>query len=118
MYLIAGDGTLMDGFQGPYCWDSGDGAALCVDPIPPQFDETTTIAAGEAIRLQLDTPLPTTVSLDLRIDTFGDSAAEATIDVNPTIEWTPAAAPGQYVLVVSGTWPQGDVSYWFSVVLE
>ncbi len=117
IYLQQGD-TLYDGFQGPYCWDSGSGAALCVDPIPPQFDETPTLAAGDGINLLLDTPLPDSVTLSLSNELFGDAVASESVPVAEDITWIPQVEPGQYILAVSASWKQGDVTYWYSISIE
>ena len=115
---LVADDTLIDGFQGPYCWAPAAGPALCVDPIPPEFDTTTSLPASEPIRLQLDKPLPDSVRLSLSEELFGEPVTSETVSAAETLEWSPQVAPGPYILRVEASWTQGDVAYWFSISLD
>ena len=111
-------GSVVEGFPGGYCWESGAGPALCVDPILPEFEGEPALQAGESIRLQLDKPLPDDMTLTLRRDGFfGDNVVSESVPVEESVEWRPAVEPGEYILIVSGSWKQGDASYMFKVGL-
>lgn len=114
------DGTPQEGYQGSYCWtDPGAGAGLCVDKIPPEFDSAVSLPAGDPIRLQLDAPLPDSVTLSLSSGVFGNPLVMETLPGAETLEWPAQVEPGQYVLGVFATWEQqGDVVYLFSITLE
>lgn len=117
VYLIQ-EGELMDGFQSSYCWDDGAGPALCVDSIEPYFDETIRIPANASIDLQLDSPLPDSLTLSLSREVFGDTLLSESVPVAELVSWSPAVDAGEYILTVGAKWPQGDVAYWFSILLE
>jgi len=117
VYLVA-DGALVDGFQSSYCWDGGISGTLCVDTIEPYFDNSTPLDATAPIRLQLDTPLPDEVILSISKEVFGENILSESMSPSDFIEWSPAVAPGEYILDVHASWKQGDVSYWFSISLE
>ena len=115
---LVADDALIDGYQGPYCWERAAGPAICVDPRPPQFDSATSLPASEPIRLQLDKPLPDSVTLSLSEEVFGEPLISETVAPAETVEWAAQVEPGQYILRVGATWKQGDVFYWFSIALE
>ena len=117
VYLVA-DGALVDGFQSSYCWDGGISGTLCVDTIEPYFDSSTPLDATAPIRLQLDSPLPEGVTLSISKEVFGETILAESMSPSDFIEWSPAVAPGAYILDVHTSWNQGDVTYWFSVSLE
>jgi len=117
VYLVAGD-DLVDGFQSSYCWDQGVGAAICVDTIEPYFDETTSLSHTAPIRFQLDSPLPDQVTVSISEELFGDTIFSESLTPSDFLDWSPAVGPGTYIIDVHTSWKQGDVSYWFSVVLE
>ena len=117
IYLVS-NGELADGFQGPYCWDKGAGGALCVDPIQPYFDETIRFPASGPIQFLLDEPLPDEVTLSLSRELFGDNVISEKVSVTENMDWYPDVDAGEYILTVGAKWPQGDVVYWFSIVLE
>ena len=112
------DSGLVDGFQSSYCWDNGVRGALCVDTIEPYFDETTRLSTGGLIRFLLDAPLPDEVTLSLSKDVFGETIISETVPVTENLDWSPAVDAGEYILTVNARWPQGDVAYWFSILLE
>ena len=117
VYLVTGSG-LVDGFQSSYCWDNGIRGTLCVDTIEPYFDGTTRLSTGVLIRFLLDTPLPDEVTLSLSQELFGDIVISETVPVTENIDWSPAVDAGEYILTVNARWPQGNVAYWFSILLE
>ena len=117
IYLVA-NGELVDGFQSSYCWDQGIGAAICVDTVEPYFESSTPLDAGAPIQFQLDSPLPDMVTLSISTEVFGDTIFSETMPVSEIIKWSPAVAPGEYIINVHANWKQGDVTYWFSVSLE
>lgn len=117
VYLLA-DGDLMDGFQSSYCWDQGIGAAICVDTVEPYFDETTHLPNSAPIRFQLDIPLPDEVTISISEELFGETIFSESISPAEMIDWSPAIPPGEYIIDVHVSWKQGDVAYWFSVLLE
>ena len=117
VYLVSQDG-LVDGFQSSYCWESGMGEGICKDTVAPYFENSTPLDANAPIRFQLDTPLPETVTLSISKEVFGESTFSETMPASEFIDWSPAASPGEYIVVVHATWKQGVVSYWFSVFLE
>ena len=117
VYLVK-DGDLIDGFQSSYCWDNGVRGTLCVDTVEPYFDETTRLSTGGLIRFLLDSPLPDEVTLSLSRELFGDTIISDTVPVTENIDWSPAVDSGEYILTVHARWPQGDVAYWFSIILE
>ncbi len=117
VYLVA-DGDLVDGFQSSYCWDQGVGAMICVDTIEPYFDETTHLPANAPIRFQLDTPLPNEVKISISEELFGETILSESLSPAEIIDWSPAVPPGEYIVDVHVSWKQGDVAYWFSVLLE
>ena len=108
----------MDGFQSSYCWDGGVGGTLCVDTIEPYFDEITHLPASAPIRFQFDTPLPDEVSISISEELFGETILSESMPPSDFIDWSPAVAPGDYIVDVHVSWKQGDVTYWFSIVLE
>lgn len=109
------NGESVSGYQGAYCWDGGLSGTLCVDPFPPAFEGQVPLEPGTTIRLELDRPLPDSLTVSLTPELFGDSAAEAELDAGAEVEWTPVVPPGNYVLNVNASWKQGDVTYWFYV---
>lgn len=117
VYLVSG-GDLVDGFQSSYCWDGGIGGALCVDTIEPYFDETTQLPANTPIRFQFDMPLPDEVTISISEELFGETILSESMSPSEFIDWSPAVAPGEYILDVHASWKQGDVSYWFSIDLK
>ena len=117
VYLVT-DSGLVDGFQSSYCWDNGIRGTLCVDTIEPYFDETTRLSTGGLIRFLFDTPLPDEVTLSLSQELFGDIVISETVPVTENMDWSPAVDAGEYILTVNARWPQGDVAYWFSILLE
>jgi len=117
VYLVSNN-NLVDGFQSSYCWDGGIGGTLCVDTIEPYFDETTHLPANAPIRFQFDTPLPDEVTISISEELFGETLFSENITPSEFINWSPAVAPGEYILDVHTSWKQGDVSYWFSINLE
>jgi len=117
VYLVTDDG-LADGFQSSYCWDNGVRGTLCVDTIEPYFDETIRLSTNGLIRFLLDEPLPDEVTLSLSRELFGDTVISETVPVTENISWSPAVDSGEYILTVNAKWPQGDVAYWFSILLE
>lgn len=117
VYLLSG-GELVDGFQSSYCWDGGIGGTLCVDTVEPYFNESTQLSASDPIRFQLDTPLPSEVSISISEELFGETIFSESVSPADFIDWSPTVAPGAYIINVHTSWKQGDVSYWFSVVLE
>ena len=112
------DSGLVDGFQSSYCWDKGVGGTLCVDTVEPYFDETTRLSTGGLIRFLFDTPLPDEVTLSLSNELFGETIISETVPVTENMDWSPAVDAGEYILTVNARWPQGDVAYWFSILLE
>lgn len=116
VYLVANDG-LVDGFQSSYCWDQGAGT-ICVDTMEPYFDETTRLPASAPIRFQLDTPLPDEVTLSISEELFSKAILSESMSPSEIIDWSPAVAPGEYIVNVHVSWVQGDVTYWFSISLE
>jgi len=117
VYLVS-NGNLVDGFQSSYCWDRGMLGTLCVDSIEPAFDSSTSLPANAPIQIQLDMPLPNTVTLSLSREVFGETILSASVPVTKQIRWSPAAGAGAFILTVHVSWKQGDVSYWFSIALE
>ena len=117
VYLVS-DNNLVDGFQSSYCWDGGIGGTLCVDTIEPYFDETTHLPANAPIRFQFDTPLPDEVTISISEELFGETLFSENMSPSEFIDWSPAVAPGEYILDVHTSWKQGDVSYWFSIDLR
>ena len=117
VYLVA-ESDLMDGFQSSYCWEQGIGAALCVDTIEPYFDETTHLPADAPLQFQLDAPLPNEVTISISEELFGETILSESMTPADFIDWSPAVAPGAYIIDVHTKWKQGDVTYWFSVELE
>ena len=117
VYLIS-NGELVDGFQSSYCWDGGVRGNLCVDSIEPYFDDTITIPANASIQLQLDAPLPDSLTLSLSREVFGGTLVSETVPAADFVDWSPAVEAGEYILTVGARWPQGDVAYWFSILLE
>ena len=117
IYLISNDG-LVDGFQSSYCWDSGIGGGICKDTVAPYFESSIPLDGSTQIRFQLDTPLQDTVTLTISKEVLGEAIFSETMPASELIKWTPAVAPGEYIIAVHGNWKQGVVSYWFSVLLE
>jgi hypothetical protein len=112
-------GSYVEGYQGGYCWASGSDPAICVDPLRPVFEQEPALQVGSSIRLQLDQPLPDSLTLTLRSGGMsGNDVVSESVPVEGTVEWRPTVNPGEYTLVVAGKWPQGDVSYMFKVALE
>ncbi len=117
VYLVSGS-DLVDGFQSSYCWDQGGGPAICVDKIEPYFDETTSLNLNNPIQFQLDEPLPDEVLLSISEELFGDVVFSESVSPSGDLSWSPNVGSGEYIIEVQTTWKQGEVSYWFSVVLE
>jgi hypothetical protein len=108
----------VDGFQSSYCWDTGKDGTLCMDTVAPHFESSTPLDASAPIRFQLDTPLPEEVTLSISKEVLGESIFSETMPASESIDWSPAVAPGEYIIYVHGKWKQGGVTYWFSVSLE
>lgn len=117
VYLVT-DLGLVDGFQSSYCWDGGMKGTLCVDTMEPYFDEVTALSPGSPIQLQLDSPLPDSVTLSLSRELFGDELVSESIPVTEIVTWSPAVDTGEYILTVHANWLQGNVAYWFSITLQ
>ncbi|MBT3315837.1 MAG: hypothetical protein HN390_14615 [Anaerolineae bacterium] len=117
VYLVA-ESDLVDGFQSSYCWDGGLGGTLCVDTMEPYFNESTSLSASDPIRFQLDTPLPDEVTISISEELFGKTILSESMTSSDFLDWSPTVAPGAYIIDVHTNWKQGDVTYWFSVVLE
>ena len=113
MRLIV-NGEAVEGLQGSYCWNR-----LCADMVPPVFDSSHTLVAGEAIQFELDRPLPDTLAVNLGPEVFGESVASDSLDGAANVEWNPTVAPGTYILSIAGKWSDGsDASYFFSVTIQ
>ena len=117
VYLVTNEG-LVDGFQSSYCWDRVVGGKLCVDPNEPYFESPTLLPATDPVQIQFDTPLPDEVVLSISKQIFGETIDSESLPPSELIAWSPAVPPGDYVLDVHVTWKQGEVSYWFSILLE
>ncbi len=117
VYLVS-DGKLVDGFQSSFCWDGGNGEAICKDTPLPHFESSTSLSAGEPIRFQLDAPLPQEVTLSISKEVLGESIISERMQASEIIDWSPTVAPGAYIVVVHAKWRQGVVSYWFSILLK
>ena len=111
------NGQPESGLAGPYCWGSGIGSALCVDPIPPSLEQMTLHPLDGTVRLQLEKPLPDSFFVSLSPDIFEQPVDSTQLDADSFVEWTPNVPPGNYLLTVSGKWNQGDAGYWFYVSL-
>jgi len=112
------DDGLIQGAPGGYCWDNGPGGTLCVDPFEPEFGSPVALPAEEPIRLQLDKPLPDTVTLWLSEEVYGDTIVSEDVQVAETLEWSPQVEEGEYILNVDAAWRQGETTYRFSILLE
>lgn len=117
IYLVI-NGELEDGFQSSYCWDQGFGAAICVDTVAPYFENSIPLDTSKVIQFQLDTPLPDKVTLSISKEVMDEAIYSETVPVSKLIEWYPEVAPGEYIIAVHGKWKPGDVTYWFSVLLQ
>lgn len=117
VYLVAGS-ELVNGFQSSYCWDQGLGGTICVDTMEPFFDETTSLSQSAPIRFQLDAPLPDEVTISMSQELFGETIFSQSLTPSEFLDWSPQVGPGAYIIDVQTSWAQGEVSYWFSVVLE
>ena len=117
IYLVS-NGELVDGFQSSYCWDTGKDGTLCMDTVAPHFESFTPLDANAPIRFQLDIPLPEEVTLSISKDAFGESIYSETMPASDFIDWSPPVAPDEYIIYVHAKWEQGEVTYWFSVLLE
>jgi len=117
VYLVS-DGDLVDGFQSSYCWDQGIGATICVDTMEPYFDETTHLPADAPLRFQFDTPLPDEVKISISEELFGETILSESLSPAEIIDWSPVIPSGEYIVDVHVSWKQGDVAYWFSLLLE
>jgi hypothetical protein len=117
IYLVA-NGELVDGFQSSYCWNQGIGESICKDTVEPYFESSTRLNANSPIQFQLDTPLPNEVTIAISKEVLGESIFSEMMPASESIDWSPAVAPGKYIIYVHGKWKQGEVTYWFSVLLE
>lgn len=117
IYLVS-NGELVDGFQSSYCWDQGIGGGICKDTVEPYFESSTPLDANAPIQFQLDTPLPKEVTISISKEVFGETVLSERMPVSEQVTWSPAVAPGAYILAVHASWKQGEVTYWFSVLLE
>jgi hypothetical protein len=117
IYLVS-NGELVDGFQSSYCWDQGIGGGICKDTVEPYFESSTPLDENAPIQFQLDAPLPKEVTISISKEVFGETILSENVPASEFIEWSPAVAPGEYIIVVHAKWKQGVVSYWFSVSLE
>ena len=117
IYLVS-DGGLVDGFQSSYCWDDGIAGVICKDTVAPHFESFTPLDANAPIRFRLDTPLPKEVTIAISKEVLGETIFSETMPASELIDWSPAVAPGEYIIYVHGKWKQGGVTYWFSVSLE
>lgn len=117
VYLIS-DGGLVDGFQSSYCWDNGVRGTICVDSIEPYFAASTPIPAGTSLQIQLDSPLPDSLTLSLSREVFGETLVSEAAPVNETVQWSPAVEAGEYILAAHTKWEQGEVTYWFRILRQ
>ena len=89
-----------------------------MDSIEPFFEVTTSLSQGAPIRFQLDAPLPDEVTVSISEELFGDTIVSESMTPAEFLDWSPPVGPGTYIIDVHASWKQGDVSYWFSVLLE
>jgi hypothetical protein len=89
-----------------------------MDTVKPYFESSTPLDANAPIRFQLDTPLPEKVTLSISKEVLGESIFSETMPASEFIDWSPTVAPGEYIVYVHAKWKQGEVTYWFSVLLE
>lgn len=97
-----------------YCW-----TLECADYADPDPETFTNVDQGRII-LDLVEPLPDKVRMSLNpvhADGSVDWRNGPETDVSPVqtpVEWTPTLPPGNYVLTISGSWVEGDASYWIA----
>lgn len=106
-----------------YCWSEPDGSggfvAICGDnfnPIDPP--QSLVVHQGEVVTLHFDRPIrPNSIrvnrsetSLSTPLQTFGVPAD------NPT-QFRADFPPGNHIVTVSTTWPQGDAMYVFELTV-
>lgn len=90
-----------------YCW-SGPEAGMCADGFPTAPERFVEIASGGTLRVRGDAE---TVEAGLAPLRAGDAPAEVQVVEDLSLEGgvaTIEARPGRYLLLVSGTFEQGD----------
>lgn len=111
---IAGGSGEVEMQQGSSCWEGDEGAALCVDTIPPDPEHTPALAVtgGETLRIRWATgEAPEGVEATIeRVDGDGRPASFPLEAANPT-ELTVDLPPGSFLLTLFTLWDRGDASF-------
>ena len=117
-------GQVYDGYQASYCWPSHyaeDGATMagCVDKVLWEGIESTVyIPRGEEVLVVVEADdAPSRLVAHIFADPE-TSIQMLDLEAAKTVRFPldlldPAIGPGNYLLLISGQWPEGDVGYGF-----
>lgn len=96
-----------------YCYNAADGQEVCVDqPVSPSADHVQ-INSGDTIRIDAAGVGPLSLSVILASTDLSQQFQRADLPGSPISLQTFSGSPGNYVLVVETTWPQGQATYYF-----
>lgn len=102
------DEETVSGAEGSYCWNG-----RCVDKVGPvelaEKLDTTSISESTALRFQTEGSEPSEYHYTL----FNRNGSTITRDTSAGSFNLPSLEPSTYVLLGSGRWKEGDVSYAF-----
>jgi len=122
--LVSSDGSLVEGQQMSSCWPQEDGVGLCIDTLPPVFEEDNVVnIVGRQITVDVEAErLPDNMYLSLIVqqdDQLEWVIEESVNSPDQQVTWEPDVLPGDYILLVSGGWQNvGDAGNAFSIRLE
>jgi hypothetical protein len=123
LYYVTGDTiSLID--RGSYCW-TGAAAAMCVDMIPPSYEENQHILfTSDRIELLFFPPVPNSVRISLRAgsDLISEAEwlaeAELMTDGSLILTLPDDDLQGRYILFISAIWEKnGDAFYTLPILL-
>jgi hypothetical protein len=123
LYYVRGDTiNLID--RGSYCW-TGASTAMCVDMIPPSYEEDQHILLNtDRIELLFFPPVPDSVQISLRagsdLTSGAEWLAEAELMTDGSLILTlpDDDLQGRYILFISAIWEKnGDAFYTLPILL-
>ncbi len=96
-----------------YCYNAADGQEICVDqPVSPSAEHIQ-INSGDTIRIDAAGVGPLSLSVILASTDLSQQFQRTDLPGSPISLQTFSGSPGNYVLAVETTWPQGRATYYF-----
>ena len=104
--------TTTDGVGSSFCWDQGT-ASMCADVVEPEIrvEDLVEIDPALPFRIAGDADSVKVKVLAFPLDRYERVATIALVDDAGTL---PREA-GRFILEVSGSWPQGDRTFYFGI---